>query len=77
MKENNFDSIQPSATKSISTSAGSGKLGFLEDGTKIHVRPGSKTSVPTIDIDIPGKKPIKIRYEEDKEDNYHDTKRNE
>ena len=57
-----FSSLNPNNTKSISTKYGDGKFGVLEDGTTISVRPGSKTGGATLEIKIPGKRLIKIRY---------------
>ena len=37
-------------------------MGFQKDGTKVIVRPGSKTGGPTLEIDISKNKKYKIRY---------------
>jgi len=57
-----FNSLQPINVKPISTSYGLGKVGFLPDGTKVSVRPGSGTGGATLDIKQPGVGEIKIRY---------------
>jgi hypothetical protein len=57
-----FESLKPVQSKDIVTSYGNGKYGVLEDGTTVSVRPGSKTGGSTLEIHIPGKSLIKIRY---------------
>ena len=57
-----FSLLNPNNTKSISTKYGEGKFGVLDDGTTISVRPGSETGGTTLEIKIPGKRLIKIRY---------------
>ena len=57
-----FSLLNPNNTKSISTKYGDGKFGVLDDGTTISVRPGSETGGATLEIKIPGKRLIKIRY---------------
>ncbi|MFA9464024.1 MAG: RHS repeat-associated core domain-containing protein [Velocimicrobium sp.] len=57
-----FDDLGPVSKKKIETQYGDGMYGKLNDGTSISVRPGSKTGGSTLEIKIPGKKIIKIRY---------------
>ena len=57
-----FNSMQPSNVKPINTRYGSGRVGFLPDGTKVTVRPGSSTGGATLEIKQPGFREIKIRY---------------
>lgn len=57
-----FNSMKPNYTKDITTKYGEGKYGTLGDGTKLSVRPGSKTGESTLEIKIPGRGIIKIRY---------------
>jgi len=57
-----FDDLGPISKKKIETQYGDGMYGKLSDGTTISVRPGSKTGGSTLEIKIPGKKLIKIRY---------------
>jgi hypothetical protein len=57
-----FESLKPVKSKDIVTSYGNGKYGVLEDGTTVSVRPGSKTGGSTLEIHVPGKSLIKIRY---------------
>ena len=47
--------------KDIQTQYGPGKVGYLEDGTTVVARPGSKTGGATLEIKI-SKKICKIRY---------------
>lgn len=57
-----FNALQPSNVKDIQTQYGSGKVGYLEDGTTVVARPGSKTGGATLEIKISNKKIYKIRY---------------
>ncbi|RDY26404.1 hypothetical protein CG710_021775 [Lachnotalea glycerini] len=57
-----FEDLGPISKKKIETQYGDGMYGKLSDGTTISVRPGSKTGGSTLEIKIPGKKLIKIRY---------------
>ena len=57
-----FNALQPSNVKDIQTQYGPGKVGYLEDGTTVVARPGSKTGGATLEIKISNKKIYKIRY---------------
>ena len=57
-----FYSLDASDVKEIQTGYGVGYMGFQKDGTKVIVRPGSKTGGPTLEIDISKNKKYKIRY---------------
>ena len=57
-----FESLQLLNVKEINTQYGTGKVGYLEDGTSVVARPGSKTGGPTLEIKISNKKIYKIRY---------------
>ncbi len=57
-----FDDLGPISKKKSEAQYGDGMYGKLSDGTTISVRPGSKTGGSTLEIKIPGKKLIKIRY---------------
>lgn len=57
-----FEDLGPISKKKIETQYGDGMYGKLSNGTTISVRPGSKTGGSTLEIKIPGKKLIKIRY---------------
>ena len=59
---NDFNSLAPSNVRKISTKYGKGKVGVLNDGTKVIARSGSATGGATIEIQISKKKIIKIRY---------------
>lgn len=60
--QKDFDSLNPSDVKDINTSYGKGKTGVLKDGSKVNVRPGSTYGEPTLEIQLPNGKRIKIRY---------------
>ena len=47
-----FSALQPSNVKNIQTQYGSGKVGYLKDGTAVVARPGSKTGGATLEIKI-------------------------
>ena len=57
-----FEALQLSNVKDIQTQYGLGKVGYLEDGTSVVARPGSKTGGPTLEIKVSNKKIYKIRY---------------
>ena len=57
-----FESLELSDVKDISTKYGDGKVGKLSDGTTVVARPGSETGGATLEIRISRKKVIKIRY---------------
>lgn len=57
-----FDSLNLSNIKDIQTQYGLGKVGYLEDGTSVVARPGSKTGGPTLEIKVSNTKIFKIRY---------------
>ena len=57
-----FEALQLSNVKDIQTQYGLGKVGYLEDGTLVVARPGSKTGGPTLEIKVSNKKIYKIRY---------------
>ena len=54
--------MQPSSTKGITTKYGDGMYGTLPDGTTLSVRSWSETGGATLEIKVPGKATIKIRY---------------
>jgi hypothetical protein len=55
-----FDSLARSSQ--IKRYPGDIRSTTLPDGTKISVRPGSSQGDPTLQIEIPGQNPIKVRY---------------
>ena len=57
-----FESLYPQNIQEIQTKYGPGKVGTLEDGSTVVVRPGSETGGPTLEIRISNKKIFKIRY---------------
>ena len=57
-----FEALQLSNVKDIQTQYGLGKVGYLEDGTSVVARPGSKTGGPTLEIKVSNKKIYKIIY---------------
>ena len=57
-----FEALKLSKVKDISTKYGPGKVGYMEDGTTVIARPGSKTGGATLEIKISSKKVLKIRY---------------
>gem|GEM_PF-6384792 len=60
-----FESLNPSNVKDITTAYGSGKTGTLPDGRTITVRPGSSAGPPTLEIRNPkNNRGIEIRYGE-------------
>ena len=64
-----FDDLKLRDVKEIDTQYGKGKVGTLEDGRNVVVRPGSssKNSDPTLEIQGENKSPdrTKIRYEKE------------
>ena len=59
-----FDSLNPSNVKDISTKYGPGKTGTLPDGRIVTARPGSSDGRPTLEIRSPNGRGIEIRYGE-------------
>lgn len=59
-----YDHLNPENSKEIDTAYGKGHTGVLEDGSKVNVRPGSTQGEPTLEIQFPNGKTIKIRYGE-------------
>ena len=57
-----FNSMQPSNTKPISTQYGEGMYGTLPDGTTLSIRLWSETGGATLEIKVPGEALKKIRY---------------
>lgn len=57
-----YDSLNPNDSKEIQTEYGKGRTGTLGDGSKVNVRPGSSYGEPTLEIQLPNGKRIKIRY---------------
>ncbi len=57
-----FDSLNPSDVKEITTQYGTGKVGKLSDGTTVIARPGSATGGATLEIKVSNSKVYKIRY---------------
>lgn len=57
-----FNSLNPVDVKTIQTQYGSGKVGKLNDGSKVVARQGSKTGGATLEIKVSNKKVYKIRY---------------
>jgi len=57
-----YDKLRPDNSKDIQTKYGPGKTGTLPDGSKVNVRPGSSYDAPTLEIQRPNNKQIKIRY---------------
>jgi hypothetical protein len=55
-----FDSLAGSSQ--IKRYPGDIRSTTLPDGTKVSVRPGSSQGDPTLQIEIPGQNPIKVRY---------------
>ncbi|MCJ1996143.1 hypothetical protein GYN67_05530 [Lactococcus piscium] len=64
--EKDFNDLKLGDVKEIDTQYGKGKVGALDDGRTVSIRPGSSANSnnPTIQIDEKGKNPekIKIRY---------------
>lgn len=58
-----YDKLNPNDSKEINTSYGPGRTGTLDDGSKVNVRPGSSYGEPTLEIQLPNGRKIKIRYE--------------
>ncbi len=56
-----FNSLGLDNVTEINTSYGTGYVGYLDDGTKVVVRPGSSSGASTLEIQY--NKPVKIRYE--------------
>ncbi|BDF04427.1 hypothetical protein [[Clostridium] hylemonae] len=48
--------------KDINTKYGPGKVGKDSDGNTVIYRPGSSEGSPTLEIQLPGRWKIKIRY---------------
>lgn len=57
-----FNALRPANVKEIQTQYGLGKVGYLEDGTSVVARPGSKTGGATLEIRVSNSKIYKIRY---------------
>ena len=57
-----FYTLELSNIKDIQTQYGPGKIGYLDNGISVSIRPGSKTGGPTVEIRISGRNIIKIRY---------------
>jgi len=57
-----FDSLDLKDVKDINTKYGPGRTGKDSDGNQVVYRPGSETGGPTVEIQLPGGKFIKIRY---------------
>lgn len=57
-----FNSLNPVDVRTIQTQYGPGKVGKLNDGSKVVARQGSKTGGATLEIKVSNKKVYKIRY---------------
>lgn len=58
-----FDSLEPSNVKEIETVYGPGRVGGLDDGSTVVVRPGSTDGRPTLEFRNPGsRRGAEIRY---------------
>ena len=57
-----YDKLNPQNSKEIKTDYGKGRTGTLADGSKVNVRPGSSYGEPTLEIQLPNGRRIKIRY---------------
>lgn len=57
-----FNSLELKDIKTISTQYGTGKMGYLKNGTKVIARRGSSSQVPTLEFQISKRKLVKIRY---------------
>lgn len=57
-----YDKLAPNDSKPINTADGPGRAGKLDDGSKVNVRRGSTYGTPTLEIQLPNGRKIKIRY---------------
>ncbi len=57
-----YDKLAPNDSKEINTAAGPGRAGTLDDGSDVNVRLCSSYKTPTLEIQLPNRRKIKIRY---------------
>ncbi len=57
-----YDELAPNDSKEFNTAAGPGRRGTLDDGSDVNVRPNSTYGTPTLEIQLPNGRKIKIRY---------------
>jgi len=57
-----FDSLNPTNVRNINTPWGPGRVGTLQDGRTVTVRPGSSGMHPTLEVINQNGRYIKIRY---------------
>ena len=57
-----YDKLAPNDSKEFNTAAGPGRRGTLDDESKVNVRPDSSYGTPTLEIQLPNGRKIKIRY---------------
>ncbi|MEL6934851.1 MAG: hypothetical protein AAFO17_17445 [Pseudomonadota bacterium] len=59
-----FDNLEPKDIKTIPTDKGNIRVGTLENGDKVTVRPTSSAGKPTLEIRRPNGRGIEIRFPE-------------